>query len=823
MSGRLVTSLLAVALFAGAVQVSARGVGESPALGPLLNPASGVWSTARAASMPSSARATIPGLDGEVRVTYDDRGVPHIFAASARDAYRALGYVVARDRLFQLEVQWRAGAGRLTELVGPRALEIDRFTRGIGLPAAAERKLAGLDSGSSGWEALHSYADGVNAFIDGMNARDMPMEYWLLGTRPSRWEPINSLHLLNRMGQTLSFNPTEMLRLRAASLIGWEATDVLFPFDSPIQEPVQPTARSAPRVDFPRIPPPGQPASDTRQSLRMMQSLLPPALLDVEPGSIGSNSWAVSPGRAAADHALLAGDPHLELTLPSIWYEVHIVVPDELDVYGVTIPGAPWVIIGFNRDVAWTFTNHDADVVDFYQETVDESSAPSSYLLDGAWEPLAMRVEEYRGTDGRAIATDTLRYSHRGPLRRVSERWLSLRWTVYEPWLDEEVFPAINRASSAEAFVDAIRGWVAPSQNMLVADRRGAIAVRSPGFFPIRPEGRRGDVIQDGRTRASDWVGWRAVEAFPFAMNPAQGYLATANQQSIDPQVRGGYFGTVWPSPWRALRINELLRADSAVTADAMRRYQTDAGSARADMFVPAFLAAAAARPGLEEARRAALLLARWDRRYTKENDRAVLFEEAMRELARRTWDELIERDGTQLVATPGDVMLAVLLTDPTNVWWDDRRTAARETRDDVLAASLAAALATVSERHGPPDEGGWRWDRRRHANVQHPLQLPALSALQVPVQGGPGLLNPSFGDGRHGASWRMVVELAEEPRGWSIYPGGQSGHPLSTRYRDRIATWSSGELEPVLVPRAPEDLPARRVSAQLRLTGARR
>ncbi len=822
MMARVAAILVSIALLAGALQVSARGVGRAPPLGALLDPVHGVWSVARSAALPRDARRAIPTLENEVRVVYDDRGVPHIFAAGARDAYRALGYVVARDRLFQLELQWRAGAGRLTELVGDRALPADRFTRGIGLPASAERKLAALDSASSGWEAIHAYAEGVNAYIDALRPSDVPMEYWLLGRQPERWEPINSIHLLNRMGQTLSFNPTEILRLRAASLVGWEATDALFPYDSPIQEPIQPTGGHMPRMEQLRIPPPGESAADARQSLQM-QSMLPPSLSAQEPGSVGSNSWAVSPRRAAAGHALLAGDPHLELTLPAIWYEVHIVIPGEMDVYGVTIPGAPWVILGFNRDIAWTFTNHDADVVDYYQEVVDDDAAPERYLLDGSWVSLEPRVEEYRAADGRVLATDTIRYTHRGPMRRVAGRLLSLRWTMHELWTDDELFPAIARARSATEFLEAARSWVAPSQNMLVADRAGTIAVLSPGLFPVRPNGLRGDVIKDGRTRATDWRGWRPVDAFPFAMNPAQGYLATANQQPVDPQVRGGYFGTMWPSPWRAMRINELLRADAEVTPDAMRRFQTDPGSARADLFVPAFLAAVAARPQAEAARRAAELLAQWDRRYTQDNAGAVLFEEAMRELARRTWDELIEGDGDRPAANPGDVMLAVLLTDPMNPWWNDRRTQTRETRDDILIASLESALGNVVSRHGPPDGGGWRWDRVRHANIHHPLQLPALSALEIPVQGGPGLLNPSSGDGQHGASWRMVVQLGSELRAWGIYPGGQSGHPLSTRYRNRVAAWSAGELDPLLTPRTPDELSRERIAARLRLSGGGR
>lgn len=826
---RLIGALVSVVVLAAALHVSARGVGPLPPLGPLLDPVNGVWS-AGSTGKPRSNHAVVAGLGDSVRVIFDDRGVPHIFASSQRDAYRALGYVVARDRLFQLELQWRAGAGRLTELVGERALPVDRMSRSIGLPAAAERKLSELDTMSSGWEAIHAYAEGVNAYLDAMPATDLPLEYRLLDVRPARWEPINSLHLMNRMGMTLSFRPTQFMRLRAAAMVGWDAADALFPYDSPIQEPIEPSPLGSPRMDLRDIPPPGAGAADARATLRLVEAMLreleaAPSLAAVDHGTLGSNSWAVSPNRSASGHALLAGDPHLELSLPSIWYEVHVVVPGEVDVYGVTFAGAPWVIIGFNRHIAWTFTNNDADVVDSYAESVDDNGSPSSYRLDGEWLPLEQRVEVYRLPNGSALATDTVRYTHRGPMRRAGDQWLSLRWTVHDPWTDDRFFADIARSRSVDEFLQASAGWVAPSQNMLVADRGGSIAVRSTGLFPIRPAGARGDVIQDGRSRASDWIGFRELEDYPFARDPAQGFLASANQQPVDPAVRGGYYGSVWPSPWRALRINDLLRVDSAVTPDAMRRFQTDPGSARADLFVPAFLAAAARsmRDGNESLRPVAELLAGWDRRYTKDNERAVLFEAAMTELSRRTWDELIAAGGGSPVADPGDVMLAVLLHHPQSEWWNDGRTTRVEARDDILVASLSAAFDSTVARYGDPDDGGWRWERMRHANIMHALQVGELSARGVAVQGGPGLLNPSFGDGRHGASWRMVVELGPELRAWGTYPGGQSGNPLSPHYRNRIAQWSAGELDSLLVPRTPEEIPADRVAAEVRLSGGAR
>ena len=826
--GRLVTALAAVVLMV-MLYAGFRPLGPVPPLGRLLNPADGFWSAAATASHPGASSGRIPALGAGVRVIYDDRGVPHIFASSTLDAVRALGWVVARDRLLQMDVQARAGEGSLTELAGARAIEADETPRRLGMRWGAERKLAAMDTASEGARVMAAYAEGVNAYLDALPAAGWPVEYRLLGARPSRWSPLRSVYLLQRMAWTLSYDRLELDRARVAALVGAEAAASLFPVNSPIQEPIVPRATVARRLQPERVAPPGRPDAEAAAIANLLALASPPGSVPDEParGTIGSNSWAVAPSRSASGHALLAGDPHLGLTLPSIWYEAHLVVPGELDVYGVTIPGAPGIIIGFNRDVAWTFTNSYGDVMDYWAETVDDSLRPTRYRVDGEWRPLETRLETYRAPDGSAIRTDTIRIGHRGPLVREGRRWLSIRWTALEPSNEMDGFTRAARARSAREYLDLLgSAYRVPAQNALAADRGGHIAVRATGRFPLRADGAR---IHDGGTSASDWTGWRALAQWPQAFDPPQGFLATANQQAVDPRVDSLYYGADFRDPWRALRINALLRADSSVTVDDMRRWQTDPGSARADLFVPWFLEAAgrsaAATPdaALEEAAR---LLAAWDRRYVRESEGAVLFEAAMRELADRTWDELVPAGRTRgepgaRVATPGAYVFASLLPDAANAWWDDRATPAIERRDDILAASLRAALQRVRNEHGEPGER-WRWGRVHSANIPHLLYLRPFGAYGLDVQGGPNTLAPSAGRGMDGPSWRMVVELGPEVRAWATYPGGQSGNPASPRYRDRIPQWQAGELDPVLVPRTPADIPAARVSGELKLEGGR-
>lgn len=814
------------AVLAGCVVLGAAGAGRLPAVGPLLDPASGIWAVARAAE-PIGGRLSLRGLQAPVEVVVDRRGVPHIFAASELDAYRALGFLTARDRLLQLELQTRAAAGRLTEWVGEVALGADRQARRLGFPRLVEQSLAGMDTASEGYRSIAAYAEGVNAWIDGMRPADLPLEYRLLGVRPERWSPANTLYLLGRMALTLALNDPSLAKAAAAARVGWEAADALFPVNAPLQEPIQPNPVDRPRQLTGPIPGPGPGDSGAARAatrLAAAHAAFGMGRRGPEDVAYGSNNWAVSPARSATGHALLAGDPHLELSLPSIWYQAHLVVPGRLDVQGVTLPGAPWVIIGFNREVAWSFTNTGADVNDYYEESVDDPDHPARYRLDGEWRPLERRVEVFLDRAGDTLAVDTLRFTHRGPLQRTDAGWLSMAWTIYSGRSSADHFVRANRARTVGEFLEAMRDYEAPAQNMLVADRRGTIAVRSTGRYPRRAAG-RGDRVLDGTRSAADWNGALPLEYYPFSLNPARGFLSSANQQPVDPAVNPRYLGADWPGPWRALRINALLRGDSAVSVEAMARLQADHTGARALAFLPRLLAPAGdparATPVPDGAAEARRLLAGWTGRYARDDRQAVLFEAVMRELGRRTWDELIPPgapDSAVPRPRPDDAVLLALLDQPDNPWWDDRRTPEVERRDDVIDAALAAGLERARREHGEPGGEGWRWDAVHRANIHHLLRIPALSALGLPVDAGPSTVNPSSGRGTAGASWRMVVELGPEVRAWAIYPGGQSGNPASRHYRDLLPAWLDGRLDPLPNPASADALDRAQIESRLTL-----
>jgi len=840
MARKLPLALLSLAAGLGATWVGARGVGALPPLGALLSPSVGLWANT-ANDLPERADARIPGLTDSVDIRYDARSVPHIFAKNELDAVRALGYVVARDRLFQLELQSRAGEGTLTELVGDVALPADQETRRLGMPRAAEARMKTIDTTGALYRILAAYAEGINAYRTSLATAQLPMEYKLLQKTPREWLPIHSSHLLNRMGYTLAHSPIELDLLQARALVGDSAARALWDSSSPVQEPIQPAPRNVPREALTALYSPGTPDTSAQRMVAALGSA-PGALRFVRDGAptaderfalqqeraFASNNWAVSPSRSTSGKAMVAGDPHLELTLPSIWYEVHLVVPGAMDVGGVTIPGLPGVTIGYTRAFAWSFTNTGGDVMDFWRETVNDAARPTTYELDGAQAPLEARVEQYRNAKGNVIATDTVYYTHRGPMRKQGSEWLSMRWTVLEAGNELLGFYQGLHAATASAFLDSLAAYyAAPAQNMIVADTAGTIAIRSTGKHPIRANKGRGTDILDGRTRANDWMGFRTVAQYPQSFNPAQGYLASANQEPVDPQLDSLYLGTdAHYEIWRALQINRLLRADSTMTPDKMRAFHTDPGSVRADRLVPAFVAAAQARvqqgDTSKSLKAAESMLSAWDRRYTRDNTGARLFETAMVRAMTLLWDEFIPAGKDAAVVRPSESRLLQLVGDAGNAWWDDKRTGdVREDRDQLLARALAQAYDTLVTEFGDPAKKPWTWGTVAPAKPRHLLRLDGFSAPDVPVDGGRGTLNPSTGSRRanFGASWRMVAELDASPRIRAVYPGGQSGNPGSPRYLDRLAMWGNGQLDSVRTPRTPKDLAASDVRATLTLT----
>jgi penicillin amidase len=505
--------------------------GDVPPFGKLLSPYQGFWRNGEAkADFPERQTLSLPGLQQPVTVRYDDHRVPHIFALNDHDLYYAQGYLTARDRLWQMDFVSHVAAGRLAEIVGSERLETDRFFRRMGLGFGAKKSLAAAMAEPTTRTVLTAYSAGINAYIGSLTPATYPFEYKLLDYAPEPWEPLKSCLILKYMAFDLTGRSDDMRMSNALRKYGPAVMRDLFPDYPTREDPVIPLGTP---LDFQPLPVPAAPAG----FLASMTEKVPINQPDPE---LGSNNFAVSGARSATGFPLLANDPHLQLNLPSIWYQVQLAAPG-VNVYGVSIPGAPFAIIGFNEQVAWGVTNTYADVLDWYQLKFKDK-AKREYWHDGRWKPVR-RVLERIKVRGRPDRLDTVLYTHHGPVvyDHNEEPFLAqtpighaMRWTAHDAANEFRTFYGLNRAHTYADYTTALSSYGAPAQNFIFASNQQDIALWPNGRFPLKwPE--QGKYILDGRDPTQDWQGWVPAAQNPHVKNPARGFVSSANQFSARP------------------------------------------------------------------------------------------------------------------------------------------------------------------------------------------------------------------------------------------------------------------------------------------------
>ena len=761
-------------------------------------------------------RLSLPQTEGELRlrgiaapveILRDAYGIPHIFARSVEDAHFALGFVHAQDRLWQMEMNRRIGSGRLAEVLGARALETDRFMRTLGVRRAAEENLKHYDAETR--RALDAYAAGVNAYLG--QARVLPPEFLILRVAPEPWTPADSVVWTKMMAWDLGGNwRNELLRMRLAAR---------FP-NARIHEFLPPyPGDAAPEItDLKELyRSMGEDVLRLADSAERLAALFPGAREE----AMGSNSWVVSGERSASGKPLLANDPHLGLTAPSVWYLAHLSAPG-LDAIGATLPGVPAIVIGRNERIAWGLASTGPDVQDLYLEKVDRSGR---YLAPDGPRPFAL-VEErirVRGGDEERL---TVRVSRHGPVisdasRRALEaaprgHVLAFAWTALAA--DDLTMQAalkVARAGNWNEFLAAARDFHTPQQSVTYADVEGNIGFMAAGRVPLRKPDNdlKGLAPAPGWDARYDWAGTIPFEELPREFNPARGTIVTANHKIV-PAGYPHHITAEWQPPYRALRIAELLDALPAHAVPSFARIQADAVSPAARELLPRL---AATRPRSEEARAALRLLAAWDGTMAAERAEPLIAAAWWRELTRALYaDEL--GDAFRLNWSPRAQFVANVLADREGQsrWCDDVRTRPVETCEELLALSLEAALADLRARYGP-DMAAWRWGRAHAARHRHrPFGresfLGRFFEFSVPTPGDTYSVNVGrydlFDDeepfaNRHAASLRAIVDLADPERSLYIHSGGQSGHLLSAHYRSFAEAWARGEYIPMTTGRA--------------------
>lgn len=756
---------------------------------------------------PAEGRVALAGLAREVEILTDRWGVPHVYAASAADAYAAQGYLHAAERLWQIDFMRRAALGRLSEVVGPPGLPLDRFFRTIGLGRMARAGVRGIDASSRG--IAEPYFAGFRAALSTL---PRPAEYQLLDLEPDFGSSLEeAMELAVAISLLMSFSlspnwPFELLRAELAARLGPERARELAPLVG-----AEPPAFVPSSPGFP----------GTARALRDAAYRA-----GVRPG-VGSNNWVVAGSKSATGKPLLANDPHLLVQMPAIWMEMHLACP-EMEVAGVTLPGLPGVAIGHNRRIAWGFTNTQADVSDLYVERLSEDR--STYLFKGAWRKVKRIREKIRVRgEPRPLVHEVLETRH-GPLitatfaggtspevieGRITEH-VALRWIQRDVVPTLRAIELLNRAGSWEEFREAARAWPIAGQNMIYADVDGDIGYQFSGVVPIRANG-EGVVPVPGWTGECEWTGTIPFEDLPSVLNPPQGFVATANHRVVDLD----YPYTVthdWEMGYRVRRIVAMLTAKERLDHQDFKAMHFDTFSGLAADLVPLMLQAEVSGERETEALKR---LETWDLRLDADSVAAAVFHawfacisEALfaSKLGPQLWDEYYPRKAwtTNWAYDAAREILA----DPQAFWVGGDGTTNEAERDRMLGRTLETACRDLEERLGS-DLGEWRWGRLHRVRFRHVLAnaIPPLDELlssgPFEVGGGDDTVNRGVIAAAEGfadaaiASWRQIIDLADFDRSLGVITTGNSGNPASHHYRDQSDLWARGEYHPLPFSRA--------------------
>ncbi|NIM89652.1 MAG: hypothetical protein GTO17_01745 [Candidatus Aminicenantes bacterium] len=714
-------------------------------------------------------------MKAEVEIIRDSWGVPHVFAQNEEDLFFACGYVHAQDRMWQMELSRRAGFGRLSEVFGERTLERDKYLRALGLKEAVQKDLANLTPEVK--DLLLAYSRGINSWMDSRKF-DWPPEFLILGYRPHPWDATDSLVIKEIMALLLSVDyKSELGRAKLIKRFGPEkALQIL-------EEGVE-------------LP-----------SYDMKEGTLPEWL--ESQNYRGSNSWVLSGQRTESGKPLLANDPHLEINLPSVWYEIHLHCPS-LNVIGVSFPGIPIIAIGHNDSIAWGATNSFADVQDLCIEKLNDSK--DMYLDSEGWRPVLRKEEKIRVKGRKEAEILEVLWTEHGPIISPhivsSETFFSLRWTNYAGGRAAESFYLLNKAQTWDEFMEAMALFDSPSQCFVYADKEGNIGFYLNGKIPRRSK-EAALFPYPGWLEEGDWQGFLEEGEKPNLYNPPEGFIVSANHKIV-PDGYPYYVSSNWLVSFRAERIKELLLQRDKHSVESLKEIQNDVFTKEGELFLPYILKVKASEQNVTKAQE---ILHNWDSRLFSGAGAALykIFMDIFQEEVFR--DELGE-DFKSYNALFKDRQAGLLriIAEPLSPWFDKKETQRVETREDIVKMSLEKAYDWLQKRYGFPDK--WDWRRINPIRFQHSLgEVPVLKFLNRGpyfMQGDENTVRAFFltEDKQYwGASYRQVIDLSDFRNSVCVFTSGESGHFLSKYYDDQIPLWLDSQYHPMLF--YPDDIKA--------------
>ncbi len=770
-------------------------LGPAPPFGKFLSPQQGFWQNAEAVDKDFSADLNFAELKGNASVYFDERLVPHIFSDNDNDAYFIQGYLHAKFRLWQMEFQTMATAGRVSEIIGDRAIEYDREQRRMGLVFAAENMVKGIEANQQTREAVGAYTAGVNAWIDNLTESDLPVEYKLLDYKPERWSNLKTALFVKQLTKTLAgygygndFQYTSLLSVFTDSEI-----KMLFPYAPDSLSPIIPKGTLYNPPSLVAVNPIGSDSSYLKKTdtVNILKT-------DQPNDGIGSNNWAVSGSKTKSGAPILCNDPHLDLNFPSIWYELQM-HPPSFNAYGVSFPGIPGVVIGFNDSIAFGFTNGGIDIMDFYKIRFKDDSK-KQYWHEGQWKDTRIKVEEIK-VKGGATILDTVAYTHFGPVMydksftNVSSNGdaVAIRWKAHDESNELLMWWHLDRAKSYEDYTAAIKYLECPVQNIVFASKKGDIALWQQGKVPLRWE-RQGAYLMPGEDDSYVWQGYIPQGENPHTFNPERGFVSSANQRGADlsyPYYVPGDF-----SVYRGIRINDQLNNLQQITPQDMMKLQNDNYNTKASIFRPTLLKYTDQSKLNADEKKLLDLFTSWNLINDVGEKGPTIFEAWVDTLMKQVWSDELSRVKDPLFPHQS-TLVEWLGRDSAFKYADNINTPQVETNTDVVTASFKLAAPALLKLDA---EGKLYWGHANSLTIYHLLRTGATSFARQGISNGGGSEIVNATRKTFGPSWRMVVQLTEKTEAYGVYPGGQSGNPGSRFYDNFVDTWTDGKYYPLWV-----------------------
>ena len=780
----------------------------------------------------------LSGLDSAVDVYRDSFGIPHIYASTPHDLFFAQGYLHAQDRFWQMDFWRHIGSGRVAEMFGESEVDTDRFLRTLGWARVAQQELQQLEPGAL--LILDYYSEGVNAYLADHQGSALSLEYAILkllnaSYKPEPWQPLHSLTWAKVMAWDLGGNMnSEITRAVLLQTLTPEQLAEIFPpypGDHPIIVP-NPNLGAAFQSGMHKD---GSVMSDELTVLLKrvegragnLETLTGP-----NGPEVGSNSLVVSGQLTNTGMPLLANDTHLAVQMPSIWYEVglHCAPKSEeclYDLAGFSFAGAPGVVIGHNDRIAWGLTNLGPDVQDLYIERINPDD-PNQYEANGQWVDMQLVPETIQVAGGDPVEL-TVRYTRHGPVVSDSygrlenfkekagievpeEYAIALRWTALEL---SDTFPAIwkfDRAQNWEEFRSAAAEFDVPSQNLVFADVDGNIGYQMPGKVPIRAAG-DGTLPVPGWTDEYEWTGYIPFEELPYAYNPSQGYIATANNAVVGPDYPY-HITTEWDYGYRAERIVEMIDAAAGgIDIATMQKIQGDNKDLNADTLLPILMQIPLDNQHLEGMRS---ILSGWDGQNNMDSAPAALFEVFWKNLLAFTFQDDLPEEYWPGSGGRWFEVVRNLVDQPDSPWWDNQATPEAEDRDQIFQQAFAAAVTELEGKLGK-DPARWAWGDLHTVTFRNAsLGESGISPIEAlfnrgpfPTSGGTSIINATGWTATAPyelislPSKRMIVDFSNLANSLAVHTTGQSGHAYSSHYIDMADLWRNIQYHPMLWERS--------------------